>query len=299
MNTSWHSYPKLFTLGHNAISELLLDRVLVEEKVDGSQFSFGLFDDGYRARSKRTELNLIAPEKMFAKGCDIVQGLPLKKGWTYRAEYLNKPKHNTLAYDRIPKNHIIIFDINTEGESYLSRERKVEEAARLGLEVIPCLYEGIINSIEQFKEMLDTISYLGGQKIEGVVIKNYQRFGSDKKVLMGKYVSEAFKEVHKKEWTRSNPGSKDILEILIETYRTPARWSKGIQHLREGGMLENTPRDIGPLIKEVGNDVEVECVEEIKEALYNWAWPHIKRGINRGLPEWYKEELAIKQFNEE
>lgn len=41
---SWHSYPSIFAIGHRALAELLLDPVIVEEKVDGSQFSFGLFD---------------------------------------------------------------------------------------------------------------------------------------------------------------------------------------------------------------------------------------------------------------
>jgi hypothetical protein len=43
--TSWHSYPKLYAMGHRAIADLLLDDVIVQEKVDGSQFSFGLFDN--------------------------------------------------------------------------------------------------------------------------------------------------------------------------------------------------------------------------------------------------------------
>ncbi len=37
--------------------------------------------------------------------------------------------------------------------------------------------------------LLEKESILGG-KVEGIVVKNYARFGKDKKVLMGKYVSE-------------------------------------------------------------------------------------------------------------
>lgn len=299
MNNSWHSYPKIYALGHSAIRELLLDPVIVEEKVDGSQFSFGLFEDGYRARSKGAALNLIAPEKMFLKACEVIQGLALKEGWTYRAEYLLKPKHNALAYDRPPNNHLIIFDINTDEETYMSWEQKAGEASRLGLEVMPRLFEGMINNPQQFRDMLEIESCLGGQKIEGVVVKNYARFGPDKKVLMGKFVSEAFKEIHKREWAEANPTGKDIIGLLTDTYRTPARWNKAIQHLSERGLLEGSPRDIGVLIKEVGIDVETECIDEIKDALYRWAWPNIRRGLNRGLPEWYKDELLKNQFDQE
>ena len=33
--SSWHSYPKVYALGHSAIKDLLLDSVILEEKIDG------------------------------------------------------------------------------------------------------------------------------------------------------------------------------------------------------------------------------------------------------------------------
>lgn len=297
---SWHSYPSTFAIGHRALSELLLDPVIVEEKVDGSQFSFGLFDqDGeriLRCRSKGAQLNIVAPEKMFTEAVQVAQSLDLRVGWTYRAEYLKKPKHNSLAYDRIPEKHLIVFDINPGHEEYLSYQAKADECARLGLETVPLLFEGLIESAEQFRSMLDRVSVLGGQKIEGVVVKNYRRFGPDKKVLLGKFVSEAFKEVHAAEWKASNPTRTDIVERLIETLRTPARWNKAVQHLRERGQIEDSPRDIGLLIKEAQVDVEKECMDLIAEKLAEWALPQIRRGVVRGLPEWYKDQLVARQF---
>lgn len=295
--TSWHSYPSIFNLSHRAVEELLFDSVLVEEKIDGSQFSFGLFEDGFRARSKAAMLNVIAPEKMFQRAVDVAHSLPLHEGWTYRAEYLQKPKHNSLAYDRIPKNHLILFDINSDEEAYLNYQDKATEADRIGLEIVPHVFSGRIESAEQFRAMLDATSILGGQKIEGVVIKNYHRFGPDKKVLMGKFVSEAFKEVHAREWKLSNPAGKDVIQTLVESLRTPARWNKAVQHLRERGLIEDSPRDIGHLIKEAQADIEKECADEIKEALFKWAFPQVRRGVTAGIAEWYKDELVKLQFN--
>lgn len=293
---SWHSYPSIFHIGHKAVAELLLDPVLVEEKIDGSQFSFGLFEDGHRARSKGAQLNIIAPDNMFKKAVEIIQGLPLREGWTYRAEYLMKPKHNALAYDRIPRLHLIVFDINTGEEEYLPWEAKADEAERIGLEVVPRLLEGRIEDVQHFRQLLEAVSVLGGQKVEGVVVKNYRRFGLDKKALMGKFVSEAFKEVHAAAWKADNPSSRDILDRLSETYRTPARWQKALQHLKEAGQIEGSPRDIGLLMREVAPDIEKECEQEIKDKLWAWAWPHLRRGVIRGLPEWYKERLLEQQF---
>lgn len=296
MNTSYHSYPKIFALGHRAIKDLFLDDVLVEEKIDGSQFSFGVFNGEFRCRSKGAELNPEYPEKMFSLAVENAKSLDLTEGYTYRAEYLQKPKHNSLAYDRIPTKNLILFDINASEEEYLSYEEKEDEAHRIGLEIVPMLYNGKVESPASLLEFLSKISILGGQKIEGVVVKNYKRFGEDKKVLMGKYVSEAFKEVHANEWKNSNPTNKDIIQRLVLSYRTPARWNKAVQHLQEKGQLTQSLRDIGLLMKETQLDIESECKDEIKELLYKHAISHIKRGCTAGIAEWYKEELLKKQF---
>lgn len=302
--TSWHSYPSIYALGHRYVADLLLDPVLVEEKVDGSQFSFGIFIDDVggpylRCRSKGAEINVIAPDNMFKKAVDHVQSIrhKLMVGWTYRGEYLTKPKHNALAYDRVPQGHIILFDINPMEETYLPYDEKHREAERLGLEVVPQMYYGMVENLEHFRTFLESTSCLGGQKVEGVVIKNYQRFGIDKKVLLGKFVSEAYKEVHKSEWKAANPTNRDVVDLLVRELKTPARWNKAIEHLRDAGKLQDAPQDIGLLMKEVPTDIEKEEVDYIKQKLYDWAWPHIRRGVTGGLPEWYKEQLLIKQFN--
>lgn len=295
--SSWHSYPSIYAMGHKAIEELLLDEVLVEEKVDGSQFSFGRFNGDLRVKSKGKEMVPESPEKLFTQAVATAASLPLKDGWTYRGECLQKPKHNALAYERTPKGNVILFDINTDEERYLSYEEKKAEAERLGLEIVPIMFHGKINSAEEVLKFLETTSILGGQKIEGVVIKNYSRFGRDKKVLMGKYVSEAFKEVHKKEWGESNPKQGDIIVRIINQYKTDARWQKAVQHIAERGELEGSLRDIGKLIPEVKEDIKKECTEEIKTILYQFAIDAILRGCCGGLPEWYKKQLMDKQFN--
>lgn len=298
MNDSWHSYPKIYNLGHAAISDLLDEDVLVEEKVDGSQFSFGRFGDELRCRSKGQQLIIDAPEKMFSLAVDQVKARfeHLHPGWTYRAEYLQKPKHNALSYDRVPQSNLIIFDINDAEESYLPYDLKKQEAERLGFECVPIVFHGKINSADEIFSYLERISVLGGQKIEGMVIKQYKKFGADKKVLLGKYVSEAFKEVHKNDWKKENPSNTDFISALGQNYRSKARWNKSVQHLKEKGELENSPRDIGKLIKEIPFDIDAECREEIKEKLFIQAWPHIKRIAIAGFPEWYKEQLVEKQF---
>jgi hypothetical protein len=223
----------------------------------------------------------------------------LHAGWVYRAEYLRVPHHNTLVYARCPARHLILFDIEMPGQHYLPYPEVVAEARRLSMDVVPLLYEGRIADMEQLRALLETESVLGGTTVEGVVIKNYGRFTRDKKAMMGKFVSERFKEKHDKSWKERNPSGRSVLGELAQSYRTEARWEKAVQHMREVGMLEGEPRDIGALIKLVQQDLLDEEQENIKAALFKWAWPDIKRCSTAGLPEWYKERLARRAFQAE
>jgi len=299
------SYPSIYHIGHAAIADLLKGPVIVEEKVDGSQFSFCLHPEtgDVECRSKGAQINTVAPEGMFMAAVRVVESVKdkLRPGWTYRGEYLSKPCHNALLYSRVPDNHIIGFDIDCM-EKYLSPEDKAKEFARLGMETVPVLFHGVVEDVTHFRRLLEAESILGGQKIDGVVIKpeDYNLFGADKKVLLGKFVSESFKEVNAKAWELEHraKSSNDILQVIAGAYGTQARWQKAVIHLRERGILQDSPRDIGELMKEVSEDIAKECTDEIKEKLFAWAWPHLRRSFVRGVPEWYKEELMKKAFTD-
>src|SRR5688572_241222 len=107
VSTSWGSFPQVYNFGHRAIQDLLTGEVNVEEKVDGSQFSFGCFHeydnllpDGVEWRGNpRVELKIKskgamiypdAPPGLFKGAVDTVKALfaegKLTPGWTYRGE---------------------------------------------------------------------------------------------------------------------------------------------------------------------------------------------------------------------
>lgn len=300
------SYPSIYNLGHEATIELLKGPVIVQEKVDGSQFSFTVDKEGVLSvRSRGSAIYPESPPALFSGAVATVRELHrlgvLTPGFIYRGEVLQKPRHNALTYARTPRDHIILFDIQeAETGRYLPYPTVQAEAVAVGLECVPTLHVGVVETRDALNIFLDRESILGGCKIEGVVIKplHYDLFGRDKKVVMGKWVSEAFREIHKSTWKADNPGRADIISSLIERYGTEARWQKAVQHLNEAGTLENSPKDIGPLLGEASRDIKKECEEEIKEALFKWAWPQISRGAVKELPSWYKEELLKRQFGE-
>jgi len=288
------AYSKVFALGHRNILGVLDDPVVVQEKIDGSQISFGLIDGEISIRSHGAQIYPEDPPKMFKKAVEEIRKRSnvLREGYIYRGEYLSKPKHNTLAYERTPKDYIILFDIDRDGLcNYLSQEELKREATRIGFEVVPLFYQGKA-TLDILKGFLSQESVLGKQPIEGVVAKNYGMFTTNKKVAMAKVVSKDFQEKHQKSWRKENPTRSDIIVKLVETYRTEARWAKALQHLKEEDRILGEPRDIGSLIAEVKRDVLEECEDEIKEELFKFFWDPIRRQITHGLPEWYKELLA-------
>jgi hypothetical protein len=298
-----HSYPKVWALGHPAIRELFNGPVAVQEKIDGSQFSFGNIGGALHCRSHGAVIDPSSPQTLFAPAVEAAIALhdvgKLPDGWTYRAEAVYKPKHNTLTYGRAPESGMVVFDIDTGLESRMLPEDVQAEASRLGLEVVPTFFFGEISSTAELAGLLETESMLGGAKIEGVVAKNYARWGKDGKMLMGKYVSEAFKETHKNDWRQRNPTRTDIVEDIKKTYCNERRWEKAVERMRDAGKLELSPRDIGALMKAIPDDVLAECKDEIMSALFAHFWPDIKRGISAGFPEWYKNRLAESQFGDE
>lgn len=330
------SYVKIFNLGHDAITDLFKSEVEITEKVDGSQIRFGIdSQDELLFGSKGVQLYNKEQNGMFSlaieqieKRHDKLKELRVKAvehtgnpdiSLFFYGEYLNKPKHNCLAYDRTPKDNIILFSARI-GENFVDRYEAIRYYADyLEFETVPLLFRGVMENdrvikseagnldqakkfgntrYEKLKAIIgQTTSVLGGQIIEGVVIKNYKEFhflaGSNPMPCFGKFVREDFKEKLHKEW--GHISGKNALQEFIDGFRTEARWQKAIQHLRERGELENSPRDIGKLMKEVHMDIVEEEAEMIKKWLYDYFSKDIKRKATAGLPEFYKDYLMKKQ----
>lgn len=300
------SFPKIFSIGTPYIKNIFDEKVYITEKVDGSQFAFGMIDGELLLRSKGAQIFPESPQKMFSNGVDYVMTLydelQLHEGDIYYCEYLQKPKHNVISYERIPKNYLALFGVySIHDNKWFSDVELDEEADRIGIDSVPLLFTGIINEkniLNTLNDLLNTESFLGHPYIEGFVVKRYVDYivgGQVLPLMAGKYVSEKFKEVHRSEWKKENTG-KGKWDLFKESYRTEARWEKAIQHLRDEDKLVNEPKDIGPLIKEIMRDITDEEKEIIKDKLWKEFGSDLLRKSVAGFPEWYKERLMKSSF---
>lgn len=296
------AFPKIFQLGQKYITDIFDGEVEITEKVDGSQFVFGKIDNKLYMRSKGKEIYEESVDKMFQKAVNYVKIIEhlIPDNTVLYCEYLQNPRHNILTYSRVPKNNLILFGVSKKGEEF---SRYYEDIAyKLSIECVPVLFEGVIDSANEVIKLLEKDSVLGNTHIEGFVVKNYSKsfmLGDIPiPIMAGKFVSEKFKEVHKKEWKKEYT-SHGKYQLFLDGFRTEARWRKAVQHLREDGILDVSPRDIGKLIKEVNRDISEENIEEIKTFLWNHFGKDLLRRSTAGLPEWYKEQLLKGGMNEE
>ena len=298
------AFPKILHIGDKQIESLFDGEVEITEKVDGSQLGFGKVDGELFVRSKGKEQDLDNPDMMFIQAVEYIKTIEEKipDNMTFYGEYLQKPKHNTLAYDRIPNNHIALFGIyDSVTREHFGMDVIKEWAEKLDVDTVPLIYSGTCSPEFVLGLVKERLSYLGGQKIEGVVVKAYKPWmfmGSmPQTVMSGKYVTEEFKEVHVKNWKKENTG-KGKLEVAMAQYKSEARWNKAVQHLRDNGELTGTPKDIGPLIKEVRQDIIAEEKENIKETLWSIYQNDFLATATNGLPQWWKESLIKGEINE-
>jgi hypothetical protein len=304
------SFPKIFAVGSEYIPNLFNDEVEVTEKVDGSQFAFSWQGDHLECRSKGAIIEPDFPPKMFELAVEAAKHafqMKTSQGWykdyIFYCEFLSKPKHNVLAYTTTPTFNLALFGAYIPGQGFISDYETLKGFAEgLSIDIVPLLYKGKIDTVDGLHKLLETESFLGGPKIEGVVVKNYsQPFllgGQPIPIMMGKYVSEAFKEIHRKNWGAEHTG-QGRWDVYKSQFRTEARWQKAVQHLKEKGEIEGEPRDIGKLMKEVSLDI----IAEEKEAILKVLWEEFGKEVVRvgvhGLAEWYKNELVKKAFENE
>lgn len=286
-------YPKVLVLGSTYTENALVGEVILQEKIDGSQLRWGWDEDGQFHVASRNKEIIQDNAGMFKEGVKTLLSNQRKtsKNSYFFGEYLQRPKHNTLKYDATPKNHIVLFDATVDGQ-WLTRKELAEWAYFWDIDLIPEFYVGECD-VDRLKDLnAKTDSYLGGEKIEGVVIKNYGQLLEVHGVvrpLFTKYVREEYKERHQKN-PEHRPKKTTVQDYLI-SFRNENRWLKAIQHLQEDGKLLNEPKDIGALIKLIQQDIEEEEKENIKDFLYSVYEQDIKRIAIRGFPEWYKERL--------
>lgn len=284
-------HPKIYHYGDSHTYGIYSEGFIeIQEKIDGSQISWKIDQDyRIRIRSKGKEINKDDPRDGWGPAVAFLRSRidTMIVGVQYFGEYLSKPKHNCLKYDRVPRNHIVLFGVKEKGGGWFNHEQLSNEGEIMDLEVAPLLGEftGAISDA-QVQSFIGTPSFLGGCNKEGVVIKNLS------KGIFAKLVDPKFKEIIKssrKVKQRHTP--EDVLLELTKMLTTEARWNKAYQYLRDNGEITHTTKDIGPIVKRIHEDLLYEEQEFIKNYLFNVFGKNIFKNSVKNVHQWYKDKL--------
>jgi hypothetical protein len=206
----------------------------------------------------------------------------MTRGSVYRFEAMSRPKHNVLAYERVPAGNLVLYDVFESGSPY-SPAALAACAALLNVEPIQQLFYGLADE-SMLKDFLTAKPQLGGAMVEGVVIKNYALN------LKGKFVAPRFQEIMHNRPPRA-PKESPVVD-LGRKYCSEARWEKAIAHLRDEGKVgeQLEHKDIGTIIREVQRDIIDECGDEIRQELFNAYAKELRGAWIQGLPDWVQKQ---------
>jgi len=260
-----HLYDIYNKKGKDFIDNLFNTYVTVNEKMDGSAFVFerdpetGRFN--FYKRDQRYPITLVDRTlmKYYEKPINYIESLPphiineIPRGWRFGLEYFSNNQPVEIAYDRLPKNNLILSYIHTKNENgrpsstIQDQEQLNNWADLLGVERPPIVFQGMLTD-DQKNQILDFlrtpfdqlvseyktksfVRYIIGvlnpssktsalnndldKPIEGIVF----RFGEEdngKEPILSKMVDPVFTEMAKEKYSkRSEEKPSDFLGLTI------------------------------------------------------------------------------------
>ena len=293
--------------GYNTNLELDIDdRVIIQEKYDGSQFTIYKDEEGnlhYMNKNKSISGKGNVWLNSYLSLCKKTDFF--KIGFFYHGEAMNSRQSHTVRYDREPKRFWVLYEIVRENGQILTPEEMTEHLKNTDIEVANVLYDNNghtkeTNYIDIAKDIIQKMedgkiqSSLGGIP-EGVVLKVLNRKTDTDKVRNSrfKFVRQVFSEQnHAKKEKLPTLNDDEIVQGIASVYDTDARKQKAIQHLKEcekkGWNEKNLTSNIGRMVEELDADLLKEAEEEIKDMLFIRFWPQISKGARGDLTNFIK-----------
>lgn len=261
-------------------------RVVIQEKIDGSQFSFMKEEDGkLHFRSKGAVLtaekdNGFGPAIAHLSQPHIAKNI--QSGYIYRAEFMRGQRQNKLSYATVPHGHLVLFEAEQIDDFGLGSAWVRHAAAQLGLYAAKVFWEGFANEIpDDLDQFLGVESMLGGCNAEGIVVKALDVKNKAGEFPRYKLVTKQFKEVRASKET-ADVGA--VVDYLFKQYCPEPRLDKALQRARDNGV-ELVEANYGLLAKDIGADLDDECLEAAIAYFKSAIWKKVKSRATRALFE--------------
>lgn len=187
-----HLYDLYNKKGQDFIEKLFNTYVTVNEKMDGSAFIFersvetGKFK--FYKRDQRNPITMVDRTLMryYEVPIQYIESLPphivgiIPRGWKFGLEFFSNPQPVEIAYDRIPKNNLILSYVHVTEDNKISRtiqekEKLDEWADILGVERPPIIFQGNLKE-DQKEKILEFLRTPFNELLEEFKTKSFVRF---------------------------------------------------------------------------------------------------------------------------
>jgi hypothetical protein len=164
-----HLYDIYNKKGQEFVDQLFNTFVTVNEKMDGSAFTFerdketGKFK--FYRRDQRNPITFVDRTlmKYYEKPIQYIESLPpnilekIPRGWRFGLEYFANTKPVEIVYDKIPKNHLILSYVHEYGEDGKIKKTIQDKgeldnwADLLGIDRAPIIFQGHLSEEQKGK----------------------------------------------------------------------------------------------------------------------------------------------------
>ena len=188
-----HLYDIYNKKGQEFVDQLFNTYVTVNEKMDGSAFTFerdketGKFK--FYRRDQRNPITFVDRTlmKYYEKPIQYIESLPphileqIPRGWRFGLEYFANTKPVEITYDTMPKNHLILSYVHEFGEdgkikkTVQNKEELDNWADLLGIDRAPIIFQGYLTE-DQKLQILDFLKTPFDQLVERFKTQSFVRF---------------------------------------------------------------------------------------------------------------------------
>jgi hypothetical protein len=179
--------------GADFINQLFNQFVTINEKMDGSAFSFerdresGKFR--FYRRDQRNPITLVDRTlmKYYEKPIQYIESLPphilerIPRGWRFGLEYFANKAPVEIVYDRIPKNNLILSYVHQMGDggkikkTVQDKEKLDDWADLLGVEKPPIIFQGRLSE-DQKSDLMEFMETPFKELVEKFRTNSFVRF---------------------------------------------------------------------------------------------------------------------------
>ena len=188
-----HLYDLYNKKGADFVNQLFNQYVTINEKMDGSAFSFERGKDTgkfkFYRRDQRNPITLVDRTlmKYYEKPIQYIESLPphiiqkIPRGWRFGLEYFANTNPVEIVYDRLPKNHLIlsyVHQLDDSGKIVKTIQKKElldEWADLLGVERSPIIFQGKLDE-DQKSQLLEFLNTPFKKLVERFSTQSFVRY---------------------------------------------------------------------------------------------------------------------------